>query len=189
MNTSSHSFEVRPIRAIDLYKFCEIFMEAARTFEDNGESFWNLRQIAPHTILAHYRMDELFLAYSNNKPVAAMVFNNRCYWPELDEQQRRESLFVHKIAVARHAAGCGFAEHLLDWASEQSHHLGYSQLILLCNCQNPKLRKLWQSYGFTEVECAACSEPNSRFYIRSVDALPRLSVSKAKTPVSEFINL
>lgn len=162
-------FEVRPIKAIDLYKFCEILMEAARWFEDHGEVLWDRQQIVPHTILAHYRIDELYLAYVDHKPIGAMIFNNHCYWPQISVQERRDSLFIHKLAISRKAAGMGYSAMMLDWACQQSYQQGYRQLMLMCNCHQLKLRRLWQTYGFKEVEIINDEGNLCHYYMRQLD--------------------
>lgn len=178
MDNVAQSFEVRAVRAIDLYKFCEILMDATRWFENDGEAFWDRQQIVPHTILAHYRIDELFLGYENKKPVAAMIFNNRCHWPQISEPERLSSLFVHKLAVAREMAGQGYSEKILDWAYQQSVSQGYNQLILLCNCYHNKLRRLWKSFGFNEIDNQNERGELNRYYVQSVELGSRLGNDK-----------
>ncbi|MFM2476584.1 GNAT family N-acetyltransferase [Celerinatantimonas sp. MCCC 1A17872] len=178
MNNIAQSFEVRAVRAIDLYKFCEILMDATRWFENDGEAFWDRQQIVPHTILAHYRIDELFLGYVDKQPVAAMIFNNRCHWPQISESQRRASLFVHKLAVTRESSGKGYSEKMLDWAYQQSVSQGYNQLILLCNCYHNKLRQLWQRFGFNEINSQDEQGELNRYYVQPVELGKRLGNGK-----------
>ncbi|MFM2483989.1 GNAT family N-acetyltransferase [Celerinatantimonas yamalensis] len=184
MDKILQSFTVRPVKAIDLYKFCEILMEAARWFEDHGETLWDQQQIVPHTILAHHRMDELFMGYVDDRPVAAMIFNNRCYWSQVTPQERRSSLFIHKLAVSRGHAGNCYSAMMLNWACQQSTEQGYTQLMLMCNCHQDKLRRLWRYYGFEEIVSNDADGRVCHHYIRSLELgrslLPKIPMS---TPV------
>ncbi|MFM2481089.1 GNAT family N-acetyltransferase [Celerinatantimonas sp. YJH-8] len=163
-------FELRPIRAIDLYKFCEIMMEAARWFQTQGEILWDSEQIAPHTILAHNRIDELYLGYRDGEAVAAMILNNHCYWPQITNEQRRGSLFIHKLAISRRYAGKELSRRMLDWACRYGIEHGYSQLMLMCNCHQDKLRQLWISYGFSEIESQTVDGESCHHYVRDLSS-------------------
>lgn len=146
------SINIRPVQALDLFNFCDVLMDATTWFERNGESLWSRNRLSPHALLARYRLDELYLAYDNDEPIAAMIMNNRCDWSVIRDDERRNSLFIHKIAVKRSHAGSGLSAHLLGWARRHCLQNGHQFLMLMCNCQSEKLRRHWTALGFDEVE-------------------------------------
>jgi GNAT superfamily N-acetyltransferase len=158
------TFTIRPVQALELYNFCDVLMDATSWFERNGERVWSRRSLSPHALLSKYRLDELYLAYLGDDPVAAMIMNNRCDWPVIGDSERRNSLFVHKIAVKRNYAGLGLSQQLLQWARAHCLQSGHQLLMLTCDCQSPKLRQHWQTLGFDEVE-SLIGEDIRRHYV------------------------
>lgn len=162
------TLELRPIKAMELYKFCEIMMEAARWFEHRGEQPWQSAQIAPHSILANNRLDELYLAYLDGEAVAAMILSNHCNKPRFSEEIRRGSLFVHKLAVRRQFSGQHLAKRVLDWACQYGVAHDYTQLMLMCSCHNQKLQQRWKDYGFSHHQTTLESGETCQYYLRSL---------------------
>ncbi len=163
------SLVVRAISSIELYQFCELLMEAANWFESRGEPLWKFDQITPHSLLANYRLDEMYMGYVAGKPVAAMVLNNRSGGIEVDVNVRRASLFMHKLTVGREFAGRGLAKLMVDWARRHAQNQGFSLLSLICNCRDERLRWTLSQFGFDEVEQVNGQRQLQRYFCLDIE--------------------
>jgi GNAT superfamily N-acetyltransferase len=55
---------------------------------------------------------------------------------------------VHRLAVRRANAGQGISIALLQWAVEHARSLGKRYLRLDCDADRPRLRALYEGFGF-----------------------------------------
>ncbi|WP_432453023.1 MULTISPECIES: GNAT family N-acetyltransferase [unclassified Agarivorans] len=148
----SPNLVVRAISSIELYQFCELLMEAASWFESRGETLWKCHHITPHSMLASHRLDEMYMGYIAGKPVAAMILDKNSGIIDVGLEEKRESLFMHKLTVKREFAGQGIAKAMVDWARCSALKKGYTLLSLICNCQDQRLRWTLGQFGFEEIE-------------------------------------
>ena len=56
--------------------------------------------------------------------------------------------FVHRLAVRRSHAGQGVSTALLQWAVDRARALGKRYLRLDCDADRPRLRTLYERFGF-----------------------------------------
>jgi GNAT superfamily N-acetyltransferase len=59
-----------------------------------------------------------------------------------------QSAYVHRLAVKREFAGGGVSTALLRWAAERARSLGKKYLRLDCEASRPKLRAVYERFGF-----------------------------------------
>ena len=59
-----------------------------------------------------------------------------------------ESAFVHRFAVRRQHAGGKVSTVLLQWALSRTAALGRQYLRLDCEAARPKLRRVYERFGF-----------------------------------------
>jgi GNAT superfamily N-acetyltransferase len=59
-----------------------------------------------------------------------------------------ESAFVHRMAVRREYAGGAVSTALLTWAVDRTRALGRRYLRLDCDASRPKLRLVYERFGF-----------------------------------------
>jgi len=67
------------------------------------------------------------------------------FWPDVP---MNESVFVHRLAVRRRFAGGGISSAMLDWAVERARSLRRGYLRLDCEASRPKLRAVYERFGF-----------------------------------------
>jgi len=56
---------------------------------------------------------------------------------------------MHRLAVKRRFAGGDVSIALLDWAAERVRALRHPYLRLDCEASRPRLRAMYERYGFT----------------------------------------
>ena len=107
--------------------------------------------MSAEVLQSSYKIDESFIAYHDNKPIVCMFLpeSDSYYWPEM---QDGSSLFLHKLAVLRKFKGTGVAQQMMQWASEYAQRQGKSWLRLDCHGGRPKLRQVYESFGFSLVD-------------------------------------
>jgi GNAT superfamily N-acetyltransferase len=67
------------------------------------------------------------------------------FWPDHPEPA---AVYLHRIAIRRSFAGRGIPQIMLTWAVEYARSLGKKFLRLDCEANRPKLRLLYESFGF-----------------------------------------
>ena len=67
------------------------------------------------------------------------------FWPDVPQG---ESAFVHRLAIKRSFAGGGISSVLFNWAVARAHSLGKTYLRLDCEAARPKLRAIYERFGF-----------------------------------------
>ncbi|HEV2328749.1 MAG TPA: GNAT family N-acetyltransferase [Verrucomicrobiae bacterium] len=68
------------------------------------------------------------------------------FWPDVSQGQ---SVFVHRLAVKRRFAAGMISSALLNWAVARARALGKVYLRLDCEASRPKLRAVYERFGFT----------------------------------------
>ena len=124
-----------------------VLTEAAQWQTVDGRPFWSPTDIALERIQAHTDAGAYFIARDGDT-VAAVVrldLDDPLFWPEVEAGS---TLYVHKLAVARVAAGRGVPKALLDFARERARQLGRPWLRLDCVADRAPLRALYEGYGF-----------------------------------------
>jgi ribosomal protein S18 acetylase RimI-like enzyme len=140
--------DVRPVRDMrDLERFSGILTEVARWLTVRGEPLWHPDELSPVALLESYRIGEMRLGWLAHEPVAAMVLQEeyRLFWPGVPPG---ESLFVHKLAVVRRYGGYGLSYSMLDAGRDLARATQKAYLRLDCAADRPRLRGLYESYGF-----------------------------------------
>ena len=66
-------------------------------------------------------------------------------WPDVPENS---SAFLHRLAVRRRFAGQGVSTAILNWAVRRTRELGRGHLRLDCEAARPKLRAVYERFGF-----------------------------------------
>jgi len=91
------------------------------------------------------------LAWDGSDPVGTMLVatTDEDFWPE---DAPGVALYVHKLAVARRAAGRGVAQALLRQAEIETAAAAIPHLKLDCRADRPKLQALYESAGFQRVD-------------------------------------
>jgi GNAT superfamily N-acetyltransferase len=77
--------------------------------------------------------------------VVKFQLEDSLFWPDVPQGQ---SAFVHRLAVRRQFAGGGISSALLRWAVGRTRSLGRDYLRLDCEASRPRLRAVYERFGF-----------------------------------------
>ena len=129
-----------------------ILREAARRVAERGIDVWTTDELRAADFAAAASAGELYLGYTGLEAVATMLLQtvDLVYWPQAEPGT---ALYVHKVAVRRSAAGCGWLRRLIDYAAGEAVARGVP-FLRLDTLEGPTLRCLYEGLGF-----AALMEP------------------------------
>ena len=124
-----------------------VLAEAARWLEDAGMPMWLPDEITTAGIAADVARGLFFVAECDGDAAGTIRFQleDLLFWPDVPHD---DSAFVHRLAVRRRFAGHGIASALLRWAVERAAELGKRYLRLDCEAARPKLRRVYEDFGF-----------------------------------------
>ena len=124
-----------------------MLVEAARWVDALGEVMWDEGELSPERIAAETAAGQFVLAFVGGEPAGAIRFQleDTLFWPDLPSG---ESAFVHRLVVRRRFKGQGISTALLQWSVIHARALGRTHLRLDCDKSRPKLRALYEGFGF-----------------------------------------
>jgi GNAT superfamily N-acetyltransferase len=125
-----------------------MLVEAAQWVDSLGEVMWDTCELAPERIAAEVAAGLFHLAIVDGDPAGAIRFQleDTLFWPDLPAEDN--SAFVHRLVVRRRYKRQGISTALLRWAVDHARALGKSHLRLDCDKSRPKLRTLYETFGF-----------------------------------------
>ncbi len=126
-----------------------ILGEASRWLEQRGIPMWHVDELNRDEIAVHVAEGLYFLAEHTGAVAGCLRFqrSDLLFWP--DESQD-DSAYLHRLAVRREFAGGTTSEALLSWAVEHSRSLGLRFVRLDCEASRPRLRDLYERFGFVQ---------------------------------------
>ncbi len=147
------NFTIRQATEKDIPVFLDLYKQAVDWLNSTGQPMWSYETVSWENLSKSYRVEEFFIGYVDDTPACCMALPSfdPNYW---DDIPPANSLFVHKVTVSRPFAGQGLSYKLLDFAVERTRSLGYKTLRIDARVLRPKLRKLYEDYGFTFVRTA-----------------------------------
>ena len=138
---------VRQAEHADVETVSGILTEAATWLEELGTPLWTLDELLPERILDDVCKGLYFLAELDGHAVGTLRYQleDELTWPDVPTD---ESAFVHRFAVRRQYAGGKVSTVLLEWAVGKTAALGRQYLRLDCEAARPKLRRVYERFGF-----------------------------------------
>ena len=138
---------------------------------------WPEEQVSAEALQSSYKIEESFVAYHSNKPIACMFLQetDSYYWPEVEDDS---SLFLRKLAVLREFKARGIAHQMLQWASEHAKRQGKSWLRLDCHGGRPKLRQVYDWH-------CQVKRPNPRFSPKRQESCHRSIDARHLSPIGK----
>jgi len=129
----------------------DILLDAVRWLESVGEPLWDERQVGWARLSREFKICDFWIALSDGASAACMavVDHDPVLWPDV---VKGTSLFIHKLAVKRFAAGKGLSDALIAHAKSLCAERGIAALRLDCDSARPKLRAVYERNGFVCVE-------------------------------------
>jgi GNAT superfamily N-acetyltransferase len=139
--------EIRQATPQDAQEVSDILKEAARWLEQMGMPLWQQSELEPARIAADVSAKLFFLAECSGDTAGTMKFqlDDPLFWPDASQG---EAAYVHRLAVRRRYAGSGLSTELLRWAVDRTRALGRLYLRLDCAASRPRLRAIYERFGF-----------------------------------------
>ena len=136
-----------PAQQNDTQTVLEVLQKAALWLESNGEAMWKADEISLESIAPDVANGMFFLAECENEVAGVMKFQleDELFWPDVPPG---EAAYVHRLAVRRRFAGGSVSRALLQWAARRTYELGRPFLRLDCEAARPKVRAVYERFGF-----------------------------------------
>jgi GNAT superfamily N-acetyltransferase len=124
-----------------------VLTEAAAWLEARGMGLWRASELTPAEILEDVSEGLFFLAEHDSQTVGTIKFqlSDVLFWPDVP---RDDAAFIHRVAVRREFAGGTVSSALLSWAAQRTGSLGRPFLRLDCDAARPRLRAVYERFGF-----------------------------------------
>jgi GNAT superfamily N-acetyltransferase len=131
----------------DTQTVLEVLQEAALWLEARGETMWKADEISLDSIAPDVKKGMSFVAECENEVAGVVKFQleDPLFWPDVPPG---EAAYVHRLAVRRKFAGGVVSTALLQWAVERTRELGRPFLRLDCEAARPKVRAVYERFGF-----------------------------------------
>ena len=141
------SITVRQAQASDSAAIEDMLEEASRWVDALGVVMWDEEELAPGRVERETAAGQFFVAEINGDPAGAVRFQleDQLLWPDLDGD---DSAFIHRLVVRRRYKGLGVSIALMEWAVSHARSMGKSYLRLDTDASRPKLRELYERFGF-----------------------------------------
>ena len=139
---------VRQATADDTRALVDILTEALHWVERlDGTIMWVEGELEEGLVRAEAEAGMFVVAEAEGRIIGAVRFQleDQLFWPDIDGS---DSAFVHRLAVRRSHAGQGVSTALLQWAVDRARALGKRYLRLDCDADRPRLRALYEQFGF-----------------------------------------
>jgi GNAT superfamily N-acetyltransferase len=138
-------FTMRACVPGDATEVHQILLEVAQWLEETGRPLWRSIDISETQIAGD--IGRYFLASLDDRPAGTLrlQFEDPLSWPDLPDPS---AVCLHRVAVRRQFAGQGLAHRMLAWVSQHARALGKTRLRLDCEASRPKLRMIYEEFGF-----------------------------------------
>ena len=125
----------------------QMLLEAARWVDALGVVMWDEGELIHEQIVTEVAAGQFAVAEAGDEIAGAVRFQleDRLFWPDLEGD---DSAFVHRLVVRRTFKNQGVSTALLQWAVEEARSAGRRYLRLDCDAHRPKLRSLYERFGF-----------------------------------------
>ena len=141
------SVTVRQAMPIDATTIQDMLKEAAQWVDALGVVMWDEGELDPERVAREIAAGQFFIAEIDGDPAGAVRFQleDRLFWPDLAVD---DSAFIHRLVVRRRYKGHGVSTALMQWAVDRARSTGKSYLRLDTDASRPKLRELYERFGF-----------------------------------------
>jgi GNAT superfamily N-acetyltransferase len=141
------NIQIRQAQNSDSQTIYDVLQEAARWLIEKGEPLWRADEITIEQITIDVAQGLFYFAECDGDVAGVIKFQleDRAFWSDVPAA---EAAFVHRLAVRRQFAGGEISTALLNWAVAQTRALERSFLRLDCEAARPKLRAVYESFGF-----------------------------------------
>ena len=141
------SITVKQATEADIPVLENILLDTVNWLNEIGQPLWTEDQIKWERLSKDLSASDFYIAYLNEIPAGCMavVDNDPQFWADIP---KGESLFIHKLAVKRFAAGQGVSDALIFRAKEMCVDKEILFLRLDCDSHRPKQCAVYERNGF-----------------------------------------
>ena len=141
------STSIRLSTVEDVNVISEVLIESSLWLEERGIPLWSQQELQPDLIASDTAAGRYFLAERSAHVIAVARFQleDPEFWPD---RQAQEATFIHRLAVRRSVAGGEVSSAMLRWAVDRTRLLGRRYLRLDCDASRPRLRAVYERFGF-----------------------------------------
>jgi GNAT superfamily N-acetyltransferase len=138
---------VRQATLEDLPTVSAILSEAAAWLDLQNMSLWQQEHISRSVIQQDIKLGLFYIAFCEGIAAGVVKFQTEDleHWPDINQA---DSAFLHRLAVRRSFAGGTVSTQIFQWAIEHSRDLGRHFLRLDCVADRPRLRLVYENFGF-----------------------------------------
>lgn len=124
-----------------------VLAAAATHLRAKGLGLWSSSEVSESVISPHVNEGLYHVGFDGLEVVGVfrLQTHDPMFWPEITEGS---SAYLHKLAVLPAKQGQRFAHMLLSHAVELTRERGFGFLRLDCKGGRPKLRNVYESFGF-----------------------------------------
>ena len=108
---------------------------------------WDEGELDPGRVDSDVAAGQFFIADVDGEAAGAVRFQleDQLFWPDL---RGDDSAFIHRLVVRRRFRGQGVSTALMRWALSHARELDKRWLRLDCDANRPKLRSMYEGFGF-----------------------------------------
>ena len=141
---------IRPAAAADVAGCQRLLVATAAWLAAKGRPLWEPAELEPAVLSEAQAAGELFVCGNGGDPLAVMIVAHAdpLFWPD---DPPGEAAYLHRLTVARHAAGRGLATRMIDHAGAVAFGRGCRWLKLDCD-PRPELVGLYARHGSERVD-------------------------------------
>lgn len=138
---------IRQAHANDAAVIQDMLEEAAQWVDALGVVMWDEGELDRGRVERETAAGQFFVAEIEGDPAGAVRFQleDQLFWPDLEGD---DSAFIHRLVVRRRYKGLGVSTALMEWAVSHARSLGKTYLRLDTDASRPKLRELYERFGF-----------------------------------------
>jgi GNAT superfamily N-acetyltransferase len=124
-----------------------VLSAAAAKLVERGQALWSSAEVSELAVTPHVATGLYFLGIEQAAVVGVfrLQLQDRAFWPEIPDGT---SAYLHKLAVRPEKQGQGLAHDLLAHAVRLTREKSLRFLRLDCMAGRPKLRAVYESFGF-----------------------------------------
>lgn len=143
------SWMVRPARSAELPLCAGILAATARDRQARGEALWPPSALTAECLIQQYPPQGFRLGWLDAQAAATMILLSADpdFWPDAAPD---EALYLHKLGVRPEFQGQALARRMLEAALSEAVSSGCSFLRLDTAWNRPKLRAIYDTFGFEE---------------------------------------
>lgn len=124
-----------------------VLLEAANWLRERKIPMWRADELSRDRVAADVAAGYFFLARCGTEVAGTIKFQwqDALFWPDTPAD---EAAFIHRLAVRRAFAGGELSTLLLRWAATRAADAGKHFLRLDCEASRPRLRAVYERFGF-----------------------------------------